>query len=755
MKKPFWLVASALFINILGGFSADKVVVLGNSSGTHLSVDLSGGALVDFRLSEQSPNPYSWHIPVGDMPENNRNGAPFQGHFLCLGRWGAPTDGEMKAGVPHNGQAGNQSWKPSVATDSLLIIRSEAPLDGITAERIIRFDAANAVFKVTDCIQSTLSVGRPFNIVQHATIGAPFLTKATRIDSNAGAGFLQDRSYPNPHQYEYQWSQALLDTLENYVSTHLFDSDTAWITASNPENGTLLGYIWKTSDYQWLNLWQDTRNGQPYAKGLEFGTTGIGRSYQDLLATDTRFHGVNSFFYLDALEKVSKSFIGFQMKIPADYQGVKDVKLQGDRIIAIEKAVKNPRIITLHNPFASVTIAMTNPSEKERTDESFVIPKSQFQSLEAGLLPALKNAQGEWIASQADDLDGDGNWDELAFLLSFKPHETVSLSVEWVTPQYYPAFVARTNVRHGKLVAPGKIAILPTDVHDKYHFGRDAGVTYPYQTDGPAWENDKMGFRHYFDGRNVRDVFGKRTAQMVMDTVGIKADGTPGDTYHQLSAWGRDIMSGASSFGLGGIALQTKDSLIRLGIRIDRTIDNVDSTRYTRIVNGPVRSMFRLDYYGWDVGSKKIDVQETMTIWGGKYGYENVVRTSPLPKGSRLVTGIVNNFNDLPYTQERIGNFEMMTTHDHQTYDKVWILGMSLLIDRDNWGTTFEAPKSNSDITTTWCVTLKPNKDNEYRYNCYAAWELTDERFRDRAFYTDMIRNYADELSNKITPVIQ
>jgi hypothetical protein len=58
---------------------------------------------------------------------------------------------------------------------------------------------------------------------------------------------MQYHSYPNPHRYEYNWPEAIIDTLNNiidltrtdivksYVSTHLFDSEFAWITASSPE----------------------------------------------------------------------------------------------------------------------------------------------------------------------------------------------------------------------------------------------------------------------------------------------------------------------------------------------------------------------------------------------------------------------------------------------------------------------------------------------------------------------------------------
>lgn len=336
-------------------------VMLGESDGIHLTVDLLGGAFVDFRLSKQTDNPFSWYIPINEMPENNCQGACFQGHFMCLGRWGAPTVGEMRAGVPHNGEAGNKLWKQQILEgDSLLVIRTEAPLDGVSARRKIQFDKINAVFKVTDYINSHLTVGRPFNMVQHATIGPPFLTSSTIINSNATVGFMQHLSYPNPHACEYVWPVAIIDTLGNqidltrtdisqsYVSTHLFSEKYGWITATEPQKGLLIGYIWNTEEYAWLNLWHEMKEGKPCAKGLEFGTTGIGVSYQDLLAIDTRFHGVNSFVYLDAWENLEKSFLCFQIFVPASYAGVKQIELKEDKIVIVEKGSRNEIVINHH-----------------------------------------------------------------------------------------------------------------------------------------------------------------------------------------------------------------------------------------------------------------------------------------------------------------------------------------------------------------------------------------------------------------------
>ena len=362
-KKTFLITVTLFLFLVCSG--KDNIVILGDSSNTHLLIDLKGGAIVSFKLTTYAHNPFSWNAFNTELPENNRSGFPYQGHFLCLGRWGAPTTGEMKAGVPHNGQAGNRSWDvDALVKDSLLVIRSVAPLDGIMAERKIAFDKLNAVFEVTERIQSTISIGRPFNIVQHVTIGPPFLSKSTIIDSNAKNGFMQYLSYPDPHVYEYNWPLAIKDSsratidltrtdvAENYVSTHLFNDDFGWITASSPESEILIGYIWKTDEYPWLNLWHDMKDGKPWAKGLEFGTTGIGRSYQDLLAVDTRFHGENSFFYLDALETVEKSFICFQVKIPKDYKGVKEITTEEGKIILVEKGTGKPRKTVIKNLFS-------------------------------------------------------------------------------------------------------------------------------------------------------------------------------------------------------------------------------------------------------------------------------------------------------------------------------------------------------------------------------------------------------------------
>lgn len=387
-------------------------------------------------------------------------------------------------------------------------------------------------------------------------------------------------------------------------------------------------------------------------------------------------------------------------------------------------------------------LSLSNPLDTIRTDESFVLDRKQLGVDEkCKLVPILIDEAGRLVPCQYDDLDGDGRWDVLAFVCDLLPLEQLHFKVDWIIPEKYPNFPNRTNVRYGKMISSKNIVELQTDVHGRENLPRGTG--YPYQLDGPAWENDKVGFRHYFDGRNNRDVFGKLLPAMVLDTVGITTDGVPGDTYNVMRNWGRDILIVGKSLGLGGIAIQLPDTLVRLGVLPEQTVDNVDSTRYTLITKGPVRSMFKLNYYGWRIGESRINLQEIITIWAGKYGYESVITTDELPRNARLVTGMVNLENEQPaISKQHCGKYLSMVTHDLQANHREWYLGLGLVLPIANVDTLFEASQQKSNIQTTWCAGLKPDINGEYRYYAYAAWEMSDQRFRDRDFYLRMIDDY-------------
>lgn len=388
---------------------------------------------------------------------------------------------------------------------------------------------------------------------------------------------------------------------------------------------------------------------------------------------------------------------------------------------------------------------LSNPASSEMTDAQFVLTRADLAPTSEATVPVVKDASGKLIPSQIDDMDSDGKWDELAFVYTLAPSQKVKVLVSWVDKAKYPVFPARSNVRFGYKAADKPIVSL-----DKYTLPIDIPwKPYPFQMDGIGWENDRVAYRHYFDGRNCRDVFGKRTTQIVLDSIGITKQGGVADTYHVLSDWGRDILSVGKSFGAGGKALLVGDSLHRLGVLQYVPKNVIDSTKFTLINRGPVRGVFRIDYMGFQVNDKKVNVTETVRVWAGRYGYENTVTVSGAPEGAQLVTGLVHNFNQLPYISETYDNkIVARMTHDQQTYDRVWWLGLAILMPKDDYQGEFDTPDKGVDIPFTWCFKLK---SPSAKYWVYSAWELDKPEFRNRQFFVDMVARDARMYANPAT----
>ena len=152
------------------------------------------------------------------------------------------------------------------------------------------------------------------------------------------------------------WPIAFLDSLGNtteerstatpdkYCMTHIFDEKDmyGWVTAYDPVSGVLLGYVWKLAEYPWINIWSHQTEEGPFAKGIEFGTTGLGRKYKDLLEVDTRFYGRNSWEYIEPDEVKEKTFAGFMIDLGMDL-GNPSLTVSAEQIVVNgNKAIENP-----------------------------------------------------------------------------------------------------------------------------------------------------------------------------------------------------------------------------------------------------------------------------------------------------------------------------------------------------------------------------------------------------------------------------
>lgn len=371
----------------------------------------------------------------------------------------------------------------------------------------------------------------------------------------------------------------------------------------------------------------------------------------------------------------------------------------------------------------------------ERPAELVVLKRSELQTKVDSLTPGkyiiLKNA-GRPLVVQHDDRDGDGAWDEIAFLLPLQAGEQKVLDIEVADAPATIKAAVLAHVRHQRKLADNTFG---NDLlSDTVPAGQPATdfskqPLPPFLTEGPAWENDKVGFRLYFDVRNGKDIWGKTTARMVLDEVGKDTS----KNYHAFSDWGMDILKVGKSLGAGSLALLMKDAggkdtLVRLGGT------NMGSIIYQKVADGPVRAIFRLQYPAWKPldRTQVIAVAEEISIWGGQYFYESKVNLSGVPAGSKLVTGIVNLHSHESKNIDAAG-YRVLYTFDAQSENKD-NLGMALLVPSKAFGSFITTPNANTDIQNTYALAL--NTDNDpVTYRFYAGWQPSDPQFASEAAF--------------------
>jgi hypothetical protein len=105
--------------------------------------------------------------------------------------------------------------------------------------------------------------------------------------------------------------------LNGYRPTAVLRYRFGWTTATSPNTGLLIGYIWRTADYCWFSNWRQAQHGRPSARGMEFGTTGVHQPFE-ALAQQPRVLGRPTFDFLDAGMKRTRSYFMFLARLPED-----------------------------------------------------------------------------------------------------------------------------------------------------------------------------------------------------------------------------------------------------------------------------------------------------------------------------------------------------------------------------------------------------------------------------------------------------
>lgn len=388
---------------------------------------------------------------------------------------------------------------------------------------------------------------------------------------------------------------------------------------------------------------------------------------------------------------------------------------------------------------------VSNPSQHSRPNELIVIRRADIaKHVAMGKDVSVVDEHNKPIATQLDDLDKDGTWDEACFLYSFQPKQTVTFTVS--NESVSTAAVAQVRLRKKitDTTFGGNIVKETMPLHNPpTDFSKQPLPLY--LTEGPAWENDKVAFRLYLDTRNDKDIFGKTEPALVMDTVGANTN----NSYHKLSHWGMDILHAGNSLGAGSLAFKVPgiDSVIRLGG------EQVQSEIYEQVANGPLRAVFRITYV-FKIKEQRVAIIDETSIWGGQYFYQSKVATAGLPEGTTLQTGIADFYENTSH-HFTAGAASVLYSYGKQSENRD-NLGMAVMVPAKNFTNVDSLPQEivkgklvyQQKIYDSYIIgqTIADLKPALYRF--YSGWEKSDNRFASKegfhAYIAEQAKNFSE-----------
>lgn len=341
------IAGSVLTGNIQAGVQTSPEKIVLENRVARMEINRFGGAISSFVLLENEQNPYSWVSGRWKARDVSRK----EGLFVCFDRLGVSTAEEHAAGMPFHGEATSVPWKLLKHAESngtcLVMLECRLPIAKMSLERTVELFDHSSVCRITDRVTNHNHFRKPFNMMQHPSIGPSFLNESVRADCNASDGFLNTRNMEDMPGRIYPWPEMSVGGHEldmrrglpgvRAVGSYLCEAGCSdgWGTVSNPKQGVLAGNLWSAADYPWIRIWREWNDTAPMALGVEFSTTCFGKPFVAIEAKGPVLETA-VLEYLNPQESCSKTFYTYLCKIPADYQGVQHVEKTGTHLMITE-----------------------------------------------------------------------------------------------------------------------------------------------------------------------------------------------------------------------------------------------------------------------------------------------------------------------------------------------------------------------------------------------------------------------------------
>ena len=291
----------------------------------------------------------------------------------------------------------------------------------------------------------------------------------------------------------------------------------------------------------------------------------------------------------------------------------------------------------------TLKVSVSNPLSVRRTAVPVTI------QLESPVRSALVvDSRGEEQPCQLDDLDNDGRYECLSFIVAEIGGKktldySVTLSNEGQPRAYTPQVYAEMMLTNKKIKISNKqdlyISSLTVD-----------NGTNPYwmlHHHGPAFENDMVAYRIYFDERQTVDIYGKyRRALELRDTQFYP------DSEQKAAGYGDDVLWVGKTFGVGAMRGWNKGAM--------QMLQDVESRTLSVVSRGPLRTVVKVVDKGWNprypdtcTHDERIDMTTYYTLYAGRRDCQVDILFSRDASRLQLSTGLVNVKQSSEYSDGR------------------------------------------------------------------------------------------------------
>ena len=305
---------------------------------------------------------------VAGRPLRPRESLNHVGHFICVDGFGRTSAEEKAAGLAFHGEAqslpwATESWGKQGRVARLVQVVHLPRVHEILTRTLTLVDGEQVVY-AHQTLESLLDFDRPILWAEHATIGAPFLEQGVTV-----LDMSKNRALTHPHaperrqrlvpDKEFSWPMApsvrggvvdLRVTPTTNDSTdltgHLMDTgeELGFVTALHPKKRLLLGYVFKTSQFAWMQCFENYTPEIPVVRAFEFSTQPFVASRRDVISRSQVF-GKPIYRWLPARSKIEGNYLLFWTRTPEGFQGVDRVQLKNGKLEIFDR--RSGKTITL------------------------------------------------------------------------------------------------------------------------------------------------------------------------------------------------------------------------------------------------------------------------------------------------------------------------------------------------------------------------------------------------------------------------